>query len=54
MTVKFPCKICEKPVAKNHNAIQCKSCKFGYTLSAIKLIHKSTSTFKTLILNGTA
>ena len=26
MTVKFPCKICEKPVAKNHHGIQCDSC----------------------------
>ena len=25
MTVKFPIKICEKPVAKNHHAIQCDS-----------------------------
>ena len=26
MTLKFPCKIYEKPVARNHRAIQCDSC----------------------------
>ena len=26
MTVKIPCKICQKPVAKNYQATQCDSC----------------------------
>ena len=26
MPVKFPCKICKKPVAKNHKAICCDVC----------------------------
>ena len=26
MVVKFPCKICNRPVAKNHQSIQCDAC----------------------------
>ena len=26
MVVKFPCKICNRPVAKNHWSIQCDTC----------------------------
>ena len=26
MPVKFPCKICEKPVAQNHKAVCCDVC----------------------------
>ena len=26
MVVKFPCKICNRPVAKNHQSIQCDTC----------------------------
>ena len=43
MTVKFPCKICEKPVPNNHHVIQYDSCHFKisihfrYTVSAINL-----------------
>ena len=35
MTVRFPCKICEKPVAKNHHTMQRDSVIFGYTLNKI-------------------
>ena len=26
MEVKFPCKICNRPAAKNHQSIQCDTC----------------------------
>ena len=37
MTVKFSCKISEKPVAKNHQAIQCDSCNHWIHIKCNKI-----------------
>ena len=37
MTVKFPCKICKKPVAKNYHAIQCDSCNLWIQIKCNKI-----------------
>ena len=37
MTVKFPCKICEKPVVKNCHVIQCDSCNFRIQIKCNKI-----------------
>ena len=37
MNEKFPCKICEKPVANNHHAIQCDSCNLWIHIRCSKV-----------------
>ena len=37
MTSKFPCGVCYKPVAKNHNAVCCDSCNFWVHLKCNNL-----------------
>ena len=34
---QFPCGICEKPVAKNHKAIQCDKCKLWVHIKCNKI-----------------
>ena len=44
MTISFPCKICEKPVAKNHKAVEWDSCKLWVHIKCNK-INKQTYNF---------
>ena len=37
MTVKFSCKVCEKPVAKNHHAVQCDNCNLWIQIKCNKI-----------------
>ena len=41
MTIKFPCGICEKPVANNHQAINCDKCGLWIHIKCNK-INKQT------------
>ena len=45
MLAKFPCKICENPVAKNHNAIQCDKCHLWVHIKCNKI---NTQTYRLL------
>ena len=45
MTAKFPCKICENPVAKNHKAIQCDKCHLWVHIKCNKI---NTQTYRLL------
>ena len=36
MVIRFPCGICSKAVANNHQAIKCASTIYGFILNAIK------------------
>ena len=45
---QFPCGICEKPVAKNHKAIQCDKCKLW---ALIKCNEINVQTYNLLINN---
>ena len=57
MTPKFPCDVCYKAVAKNHNAVCCDSCnlwvytrcsnltKFHYRKLQTKKLHKTNTNF---------
>ena len=53
MVVKFPCKICCKPVANSHHAIQCDNCNIWVHVKAIGLTHKHTSFYKKAQQPGT-
>ena len=46
MTIKFPCKICTRSVAKNHRAINCDIC---HQWVHIKCNYLSDSTYKHLM-----
>ena len=37
MVVKFPCKICNKAVAKNHHAVQCDHCQLWVHIRCNKI-----------------
>ena len=37
MVVKFPCKICNKAVAKNHHAVQCDHCRLWVHIRCNKI-----------------
>ena len=45
MPAKFPCKICENPVAKNHKAIQCDKCHLWVHIKCSKI---NTQTYRLL------
>ena len=45
MLAKFPCKICENPVAKNHKAIQCDKCHLWVHIKCNKT---NTQTYRLL------
>ena len=44
MVIKFPCKICLKPVANNHLAIKCNKCNLWIHIKCNK-INKPTYTY---------
>ena len=37
MVIKFPCKICNKPAAKNHHALQCDKCHIWVYIKCNKI-----------------
>ena len=41
MTIKFPCGICEKPVANNHQAINCDKCGLWIHIKRSKIIKQT-------------
>ena len=45
MVVKFPCKICCKPVANSHHAIQCDNCNIWVHVKCSRI---NTQTYKFL------
>ena len=45
MVVKFPCKICCKPVANSHHAIQCDNCNIWFHVKCNRI---NTQTYKFL------
>ena len=45
MPAKFPCKICDNPVAKNHKAIECDNCGLWVHIKCNKI---NTQTYKYL------
>lgn len=54
MTVKFPGKSIKNLLLKVTIKFSAIAAIFVYTLSAVELTQKPTSTFKTVMLNGTA
>ena len=45
MPAKFPCKICNNPVAKNHKAVECDNCGLWVHIKCNKI---NTQTYKYL------
>ena len=45
MSAKFPCKICNNPVAKNHKAVACDNCGLWIHIKCNKI---NTQTYKYL------
>ena len=45
MPAKFPCKICNNPVAKNHKAVECDNCGLWVHIKCNKT---NTQTYKYL------
>ena len=42
MPAKFPCKICNNPVVKNHKPVECDKCGYGFkhtNISKRKVVH---------------
>ena len=57
MLAKFPCKICNNPVAKNHKAVECDTIitwimDYGFISNAIKLTLKLTNISKRKVVYG--
>ena len=42
MPAKFPCKICNNPVVKNHKPVECDKCGYGFkhtNISKREVVH---------------
>ena len=56
MVIKYPCKVCNKAVAKSHNAIQCDLCDMWVYVKCSKIKHtnfSSSVTFNGSVLQNT-
>ena len=51
MPISFPCKICNKPVAKNHKAIKCDHCHLWVHIKCNKI---NKQTYNLLMEDNTA
>ena len=45
MTISFLSKICEKPIAKNHEAVECDNCKLWVHIKYNKMNKKTCNLF---------